>query len=870
MRGSADGPRGPIWRLVARVLPRTPAGRSMLGDLIEDHRGRPPGPRRALWLTVAAVQLIAAYLPARWSARAPRGAWLQGLGADLRAGARSLRRDRHPALLAILALAIGSGSVTAILTIAWTSLLRPLPFPDPDRLVVLGDRTTQDPLDRIAGNIALPNVRDLAAATPLVQSAAAYRDTTVTISGAGHARQVRAQDVETAFFDVLRVPMRAGRPFIQADADADVAVLSEALWRQLYGGDPEAVGRTILIDAQPHVIVGVSGTATQLGNPALWRPLRPTPIMNLRRARQVYAVARLAPGVAPSEAAVQLATRFDALRAAYPEIGPDRSIGLTPITAWLLGREGPRLLYLLSAVVAAVLIIACFNAALLMIVRTEYRQHELALRAALGAGRVRLLRLIVCEAVLLTFAGAALGLVFAMWATRLIVRLYGPLFPRVWEIELHAPVVAGTLAIAAAVALAISLLPALRLRRAGLQRIEPSSRSQPLVRVSQRVLVGVETAAAVAFLVTGGLIVQSVWNLTRNDLGVDAAGAVLFDISLRGRQANVAAAKPFVDSLLERFDAIPGVNGAAAATRRPLSGGNNSGFTLPGRTDPARDEFVEIRAVTPGYFSTLGMRVTAGRGFTGADGSSGSPVIVNDAFVRRYLPGGAVHQPLRVSNGDRTYTIVGVVSDVLEFGPSNPARPTAYWPFGNWPYSGALGLTVILRVASGSPVAVIPDARAVLTAADPHVALDDPVSLEEFAANRSGPGRLAARTLLLVASAVAVTLAMLGLYGVVSFSVAVRRREIGIRRALGSTPAGVVRLFVRQGLLLALPGVILGLLLSRLATRGVAHYLHEVTPGDPVTYVVMGVAVTALAALSSWLPARRASRIETSIVLLRE
>ena len=858
-----------LWRWLEWVLPPTPAGRSILGDLIEDHRRRQPGARRTVWLIIGAAQLTAAYLPSRiWPAGVASHP-LRGIAMDIRSAFRSLARDRKPAVLAVIALAIGSGSVTAILSVAYGSLLRPLPFPEPETLVVLGDRSLDGPLDQIAGNIALPNVRDVTRDEPTLAAAAAYRDTALTLSGAGDARLVRAQEVETRFFDVVRTPMLLGRSFGPADDGQPVIVLSETVWRQAFHADPLTIGRTVQVDAVPHVIVGVASTLTQLGNPGVWRPLAPTPAMNRRNARQVYAVARLAPGVGAQAAAARLAARFEGLRAAHPEAGASRSIAVTPMRAWLLGREGPRLLYLLSAVVAMVLVIACLNAALLMIVRTENRQRELALRLALGASRGRLLRLLMCEALILALAGAALGLPFAVWATRLIVDLYGPVFPRAWEIELQPPVLAAAMTLAVVTALVISLLPASRLRRFALTRIEGLTRAEPMVRFSQRALIAAQIAIAVVFLVTGSLVVRSVWTLTRQDLGVSTDGVVLFDASLRGRYDRAATARPAVEEMLERLRRVPGVTSAAAATRRPLLGGGNSNFVVPSRPE-IRGALVEIRDVTPEYFAALGARVTHGRLLTAADGTSGDAVLVNQAFERRYLPDGAIGQQLRVSGSDRTFTIVGVASDLREFGPQSPARPTVYWAFGNGPYPSSLGLTMIVKGTRRDPLSIVPDARQAGASVDPGIALDNPVSLAELALTRAGRDRLAARTLLMLAASLAVFLTALGLYGVIAFSVATRRREIGIRRALGSSSADVVRIFLWQGIGYALPGVVAGLALARITARGVAAYLYEVTPADPATFGAAAVAVGALTLFASWLPARRAAEVDAAIALLRE
>ncbi|HSC26677.1 MAG TPA: ADOP family duplicated permease [Vicinamibacterales bacterium] len=867
---------GPIVRLIGRCLPPTAAGRSILGDLLEEYHARPAGVRREAWFAAVAVQVAMRYLPDRVRrARAP-GARAAVLLDDIRSGWRGLRRDRATVALAVLTLAVGIGSVTAILSAMYGSLLKPLPFRDPDAILVLGDRSAGMPTDRIAGNIALVNVHDLRDASRALQSVAAYRDAEVTVSGAGDARRVRAQQIDAAFFDVLGTSMRAGRGFQAGDqrlGAEPVVVIAEALGRQLFLEEAMPVGRQLRIDGVWHRVVGIAPPVTQLGNPQLWLPLVPDERLSRRISRQVYAVARLADGVPAGAARSDLTAIFERVRAAHPEIGSDRSVGAMAIRDWILGERGPRLLTLLAGAVVLVLVIAATNVSNLLLARTERRQSDLAVRAALGASRFRLVRELAAEALLIALAASAAGLLVAMWCVRLLVRLYGTVLPRSWEIGLYPPVLAGALFLAGGVGLAVSVLPSLRLPRTRLRdRIGDHRRSSSRHGWAQRALIAGETAVAMLLLGVSGLLINSVWRLSSHDPGVRTEGVLVFDISLAGRAQAADALPAFVETYLARLRQLPGVIDVAAATRRPLFGGGNTAFELPGLApDVNRGSLLEIRDITPAYFRTLSIRAASGRTFSEADRHVPGAMIVNRAFERAFFPdAGALGRLVRPGAQDRTFEVVGVVDDIREFGPAADARPTGYWPYGAGPYGPFSSLTFLIRTTGTDPLTIVPEARARLRELDPGIALDDPVTLAELARSRIGRDRLAIRALLTVAGAVALLLTIVGLYGVLAYAVSARTREIGIRRALGATRAGVVRLLMREGLGMAGPGVAAGLLATLAAGELVSSYLYGITPTDGATLAAAAGLLLLASAAACWIPARRAGRVEAVEALRAE
>ncbi|HUF48324.1 MAG TPA: ADOP family duplicated permease [Vicinamibacterales bacterium] len=862
---------GLLASLLRWSLPQTPAGRSMLGDVLEEYHQRPTGIRRTLWLAGVTVSLTLPYLLARFERRGDARGGLGTIVDDARSGLRALRRDRATVVLAVVTLAVGIGSVTAMLSAIYGSLIKPLPFHDPASLVVIGDRSVTMAADRVAGNIALLNARDLGHESRTLQGLAAYRDFAPTISGVGDARQVRGQEVDAPFFDVLGVTPIAGRGLTSADQQPgapSVVVIADRLARQMFGEAGAAVGRTFHIDGGEHTIVGVVSSVTQLGNPQLWVPIFPNLNVLRRNSRQVYAVARLAPGVAIEAARAELATRFEGLRAAHPEVGADRSAGAMSVYAWIVGERGPRLLRLLGAAVLLVLVIAAANVAGLLLLRAERRQADLAVRSALGASRSRLTRELVVEGLTIALAAALLGLVFASWCTALLVDLYGPVLPRAWEIGLHPPVIAVTMVVAGVVGLVIALAPATRLSTRHVMD-RAASRTATRTSATQRTLVWGQTALAMLLVGLAGLLIASVSRLAEHDLGIDPDGVLVFDVSVAGRTGE---ASQFFDALLMRLGKLPGVVHTAAASRRPLFGGNNTGLALPGIPDDVtRDAILEIRAVTPGYFDALGVPLLTGRPLVASDARAAPVIVVNRTFEATFFPDtGALGRLVQPSGQARTFQVVGVVDDMREFGPTGAPRPTAYWPHGNGPYGTSTWMTLVVRRDRGDPLTLVAAARAILRDLDPQVALDAPATLAELAANQVGRDRLAVRALLTLAGALALLLTVVGLYSVLSYALSRRAREIGIRRALGATRGGIVRLLIGQGMRLAGPGLLGGLFGVVLCGRFVAAYLYDVGPGDPATLAGAAALLGAACLAASALPAWRGGRIEPVEALRRE
>jgi predicted permease len=840
----------------------------MLGDLIEASARRSPGGWRAIWLAGASVRLALAYLPGRIPAPRP---W-RGVVDDGRSAVRGLRRDRGTVALAVGTLGLGMGAVTAILSALHGSLLKPLPFADPDRLVLVADRSVEMPRGQIAGNIALANLRDLARETTMLTSLAAYRDASITVSTPFAAERVRAQEIDAGFFETLGVPMRAGRTLVAADQQPDalaVVVIGESFWRARFGAERGALGRTLDVDGRPRTIVGIAGAVTQLGHPQIFVPLVPTARALGRTSRQVYGVGRLAPEVGLEAAQAELDARFADLRARHPEIGPQRAIGVMPLETWLIGPGARSLVWLLAGVVALVLVIACVNVTNLLLVRAERRLPDLRLRSALGATPARLIREMTFEALLLAAAGGAVGLVLAAWGIRVLVARYGDVLPRSWEIRLDPVVVAGVGTIVLVVTVAIVLLPALRLSSSRSMRLGAGDRGHSRATRAQRALIAAQTAIAMLLLAVAGLVVNTVVRLAAVDLGVRPQGVALFDVGFTGRYPDRAAAQAFVDTFLDRLGAAPGVTDVAAASRRPLFGGGNGGFEIVGRDLTIAG--LEVRDVTPAYFAALGVPLASGRALSAADRLTGGVAVVNRTF-ERMLPDGAsaLGAHVQAQNDARPFRVVGVVADLREFGPTGDVRPTAYFPYGQGPYGVPSVLTFLVRSRAADPLTIVSHARRALADLDPHVAVENPATLAAQVRSRVGRSRLTAQALLSLAAVLALALTAIGAFGVMSQSVTRRTREIGIRRALGATAPAVTALVLRQGLRLSLPGLVIGGVAFLWGGQLVTPYLHGVAATDAATFALAASVLVIALVAACWLPARRAARVDPTEALRSE
>jgi predicted permease len=824
---------------------------------------------------------------------------LEELVQDLRYGLRTLGRNSGFTIVAVLTLGLGIGANTAIFSVVDGVLLRPVPLEQADRLMMVWETdrdsgTTREPA-------SVPDFLDFRERSTRFETLAAFSGAEVNLTpDDGEPTRLAALAVGHTFLPMAGIRPLLGRGFEEADdrpGAPGVVLIGEGLWERLFGRDPSAVGRTVRLDDEPYTVVGVLSDDADFGSLQIlsaadysrsfadrdrgtevevWVPLRPDPEALPRSTHPIFVLGRLAPGATPEDAQQEMSAIAAELEQTYPE-NAARGVFLEPFPEVVFGPVRPALLVLLGAV-ALVLLAACANIANLLVARGAVRLREVAVRTALGAGWRRLMRQFLVESALLTLAGVGLGLLLAFLGLDLLLALAPGGIPRLSEVEIDARVLGITLMIAALVALAMGLAPAFYARRADLQATlkEEAGRSATADRVRSRLrslLVIGELALAVVLLVGAGLLLKSFWLLQRVDPGFRASGVLKAELQLPASRyprefstwPNWKEHHRFNAELLDRVRALPGVESAAVAGNHPLDAGFTNSFYVVGRQEEARDwPEIAIRRVSPGYFQTVGMSLVRGRLFRDADDAAAAPaLLVNEEAARQFFRG---QDPLgqKISFWGAERTIVGIVSNERFHGLTETAPPAVYAPLAQVP--SVTGSTSLLVRVEGDPAALAADVRAAIREIDPALAVFGMEPLERTLADSVGQQRF---TMLLVTvfAGLALVLAIVGVYGVLSYMVAQRAPEMGIRMALGATQENVVRLIVLQGARLALVGLALGLAGGLAATRFLQSLLFGVGTTDPLTFVAVLALVFAAALLASWLPAHRATRSDPMLAL---
>jgi len=776
---------------------------------------------------------------------------------DMTFGWRTLRRSPGIALTAIVTLALGIGASTAVFSVADALVLQSLPYPDADRLVAL----TDDNAERdISVNVALPNFDDWRASVDAIDAAAAWQTADMNLVGAAAAERVSGAAATGEIFDVLGAVPFLGRTFGRETGTENVVVLSERAWRTVFGGRDEVVGESAVLDGVPHTIVGVVPSVAGLAEIDLWRPILRTGAAARRTSHGYRAIARLRPGVTIDEARVQFEVVAARLAAAYPESNAGWTVGLTPLQE-TLGEDLDQVLVLVGSVAGVLLLIACTNVAGLLVARAADRRREFAVRTALGAPRRRLVRQLLTESVLLSLAGAAGGLVVASWTTGLIVRLL-PGDVALWrEPALSLSVLTFATGVAVATGLVFGLAPALSTTRVAAQeQLRDGITSTSIAtRRLRHGLVFVQILLASVLLVGAGLLGTSLWRALRVDSGLDLHSVLTFQVTPpRSTHADAAALRAYYDTLLERLDALPQVEAAGAISSLPMA--DNDAISTIRRPDepvPARGEerWALHQISTPGYMQASGTRVIAGRDFTDADTAGSEPVvIVNETLARELWPGESPISRHLMLEADAPSRVIGLIADVRHFGLDQQLYRQYFVPLSQVP---ARTMSVALRLRS--PLAP-EQLREAIASVDPAVPLYSLRTLESMASGTLTSRRSLTGTVAVCGSA-AVLLAAIGLYGVVATGVRDRRREIGIRLALGATAGRVVGLFVRRAVVLAAAAVTAGLVASYWTTGFLEEFLFGVEPLDPVTLASIALTLLGISTLTTWLSARQAARV---------
>jgi len=784
----------------------------------------------------------------------------------------------------ILTLALGIGANAAIFTVVNGVLLQPLPYPHPERLMMVWTHNPRQGFDKDVGTY--PNFEDWRRASQSFERMSAYFGASVTLTGSGDPAQIRGARVTHEFFDTMGVVPLQGRAFGAADGQAGgerVVILAHGLWTRRFGADPFIIGRRIVLSGVPHEVIGVMPASFKHPVDAeLWMPLAPVgQFQELFAARGSYwrtIVGRLKPGVTRAAAQSEMDAIAARLEKEYP-VNAGIGIRLVTMQEELVG-DVKRPLFILLGAVCFVLLIACANVANLLLTRAASRQRELAIRAALGADRRRLVRQLLTESVVLGLLGGAAGLMLASLSTDLLQTLAPAELPRLSDIAVDRQVLAYAFAASVITSLLFGLVPALHAsRRDSSVHLKEGGRTGTDGRRGGRVRAALavgELAVALVLLVGAGLLVRSLIALNNEDPGFATRGVLALRLTLpSATYGEPARITNFFEQLIERLDALPGVEAAAAGSSVLLSRlPQSAGINIEGRPPlpaQARNIPVPYDSVTPEYFATLQIPLRRGRMLTLADGPQSQPVVmVNEAFVRRFFPG---EEPLgkRVTfddpsrPGTQWQTIVGVVADTKRGGFEREPWAETYFPMRQSPDRQAF---VLLRT-SGDPVTLAAAAQAAVWSIDRNQAIASIRTVPELLAQRELNRRFT--TLLLgVFASVALVLAIIGTFGVIAHGTAQRTQEIGIRLALGADRRTILRMVLAGGLRIAAAGLAIGVAGALALTRVLSGLLFGVSARDPLTFVVVPGALLVVALAACWIPARRAMQVEPVIALRGE
>ena len=794
--------------------------------------------------------------------------------ADIRFGARMLVKSPMMTFIALLALTLGIGANTAIFSVVNAVLLRTFPYSDPEKLVLVWEKRQGARTDQNVINLG--NFSDWKEQNQVFTDMAVFFDRTFNLTSDGEPEEVPIQLGTTNLFSVLGTNALLGRTFVTDDAGQPRVVISYGLWQRRFGGDTNIIGHQITLNEKVNTIVGVLPAnfgwhiqkGTQASRPAdIWVPFQITNELRQRRGRFASAVARLKPGVSMDQAQREMDTIGARLAQQYPEFNATWGVNVVPLRTQFTG-EIRRPLYILLGAVGFVLLIACANVANLLLARASARRKEIAVRAGLGASRWRIARQLLTESVMLSLAGGALGVLVAWWGTKALVALSPPALIDLKSVGVSLPVLAFTLGLSLLTGIVFGLVPSLEATRFDLQdSLKEGGKNVGGTSGSHRVrslFVVTQVALALVLLVGAGLLVKSFNRLQSVDPGFNANNLLTMRVTLPFAKYQEDSKRiDFFKKALEQVRAIPGVEAAGAINSPPFTGlypGTN--VEVDGQKLPPGEELKTGVCVTDAnYFATMQIPLKQGRMYTEQEATEMRHVVlVNEEFVRKNLGG---QDPLGkrltiyMKNDNVPTEIIGVVADHKHLALDVPIEPMVYWPYAELVYTG---MTLMIRTR-GDAATVAPAARNVIRSLDPRQPIGEVATMEKLLSTSVARSRFSA-SLLTVFSFVALVMAAVGIYGVMSYSVLQRTHEIGVRMALGAQRFDVLKLVVKKGIVLGVVGVAAGLAASFGLTPLISTLLFEVTATDAATFTAVSVGLFLVTLIACYVPARRATRVD--------
>ena len=800
---------------------------------------------------------------------------------DLRYGARMLLKHRGFTLVAVLTLALGTGANTAIFSLVNAVLLRPLPYSDPQRLVMLWE--DQSAIGFPRGDAAPADFADWKAQASTFEDMAAFDYRGFNLTGGGEPEKVSAFGVTANLFPLLGVQPVAGRNFTAEEdqpGGPKAVMLSYGLWQRRYGGEMSIIGRDILLNDEKYTVAGVMPSDFQFMQDfiSLWVPAALTKEQLADHDNHyLTVVGRIRPDATFQQASAEISAISERIAHDHPDEAKDLAAAVVPLREQLTGEVRRPLLFLLGAV-ALVLLIACTNIASLLLSKAAARRKEIAVRAALGASRLRLVRQLLTESILLATAGGTFGLLIAMWSFALLKQLVPPTMAKSVTLELDLPALAYAVGISLITGILFGLIPALQASKIEVNETlkQAGGRSAGAGGKLRGTFVVAEIAMALVLLIAAGLLIQTVFNLRGQYAVLQPEKLLTLRTGLIGKKyAEADRRVAFYDQVLERVRALPGVTAAGYTTSVPLQWkGGATGFTIEGQpTTPGTRPNAIHRQVSAGYFQTLGIGLKEGRYFDEHDTGNSLPVVVvNETLARQYWPDeSALGKRIKLGFPANApwLTIAGIVADVRQMGMDAPVKAEMYIPYRQIAnYAWFAPRDLVIRT-SGEPLALVAAVRQEIYAVDPNEPLSNIATMEELLTEETGSRRIG-MILLSLYSGLALLLASLGIYGVLSYVVAQQTPEIGVRMALGAARRDILAMVVKKGMRWTATGVAIGAMAALGLNRLMASLLFGISATDPLTFAAVAGFLAAVALLACYLPARRAANVDPMVALRYE